>query len=340
MTNEPNRDPTALHRVLRAWRVALASGVVAASAVAPTAATAHASPARPCHRPAFTGRVTRAAAPRCPAKSKGNPGPPGRRGPRGDVGGRGATGFTGLPGPAGAPGLQGLVGPAGFAGLPGVEGAPGAPGATGEAGASGTQGPAGTPGSEGVSGPTGEAGPEGATGAQGEPGPEGVKGAEGAEGRTGAQGIPGSEGPRGALAYAEFYALMPGDNAATIGAGMPVQFPRDGPTSGVFSRRNADEFVLPAIGAYRVCFSVSAAEPGQLVISVDTGGGMVEVPYTVYGRATGTSLISGEAIIATTAANSAIEVRNPTGNTPALTITPTAGGTHAVVASILIEQLR
>ncbi len=121
---------------------------------------------------------------------------------------------------------------------------------------------------------------------------------------------------------------------------MPVEFPRDGPTSKVIARRGASEFVLPAVGAYRVDFSVSANEPGQLVLAVDSGGGMVEIPYTVYGRATGTSLISGEAIIETISANSAVEVRNPAGNTPALTITPDAGGTHPAVASLLIERVR
>jgi hypothetical protein len=66
---------------------------------------------------------------------------------------------------------------------------------------------------------------------------------------------------------------------------------------------------------------------------------MVELPYTVFGRATGTSLISGEALVKTTSQDSAIEVRNPAGNTPALTITPKAGGTHAAVASIIVQQL-
>jgi hypothetical protein len=140
-------------------------------------------------------------------------------------------------------------------------------------------------------------------------------------------------------AYAEFYALMPEDNPATVGAGIPVQFPQDGPTSGVIARRSASEFVIPSVGTYRVTFTVSASEAGQLVIALDSGSGMVELPYTVYGRATGTSLITGEAFVTTSAVNSAIEVRNPTGNTTALTITPNAGGTHAAVASILIQRL-
>ena len=42
--------------------------------------------------------------------------------------------------------------------------------------------------------------------------------------------------------------------------------------------------------------------------------------------ATGTSQIIGMAIIETTAVNSILAVRNPAGNTTALTITPSAGG--------------
>jgi hypothetical protein len=135
---------------------------------------------------------------------------------------------------------------------------------------------------------------------------------------------------------------MPPDNAATVAAGIPVQFPRNGPTTGVITRRggsSSTEFVLPNIGTYRVAFSVSVAEAGQLVIGLDAGSGMVELAYTVYGRATGTSQIFGETLVTTSAVNSALELRNPAGNTPALTITPLAGGTHPAVASIVIQQL-
>lgn len=135
---------------------------------------------------------------------------------------------------------------------------------------------------------------------------------------------------------------MPPDNAAPVGAGIAVQFPRDGPTTGVITRNggtSSTEFVLPSIGIYRVAFSVSTTEPGQLVLGLDSGSGIVELPHTVYGRATGTSQIAGEALVTTTVANSALELRDPTGNTPALTITPVAGGTHPAVASIVIQEL-
>jgi hypothetical protein len=132
---------------------------------------------------------------------------------------------------------------------------------------------------------------------------------------------------------------MPPDNAATDAAGAPVSFPQNGPTAGGIARLDPGEFVLPRIGTYSVDFSVSVTEPGQLVVALDSGGGMVELPYTVYGRATGTSQIAGDALITTTAANSTVELRNPAGNTPALTITPLAGGTHPAAASIVIQQL-
>lgn len=70
-----------------------------------------------------------------------------------------------------------------------------------------------------VQGPAGETGPQGPTGAQGP------------AGETGAQGPAGPAG--GVLNFADFYALMPPDNAATVAPGTDVSFPQDGPNSGV-----------------------------------------------------------------------------------------------------------
>jgi Collagen triple helix repeat (20 copies) len=212
----------------------------------------------------------------------------------------------------------------------------------GPTGATGAIGLTGLPGLAGATGPKGEAGASGPTGAIGPKGEAGTAGPTGAIGPTGATGSTGAAGPAGSsgsTAYAEFYALMPPDNAATVAAEAPVQFPQNGPTTGTITRLNSAEFVLPSIGTYSLSFSVSVTEPGQLVIALDSGGGMVELPYTVYGRATGTSQIAGDALVTTTAADSTVELRNPAGNTPALTITPLAGGTHAAAASIVIQQL-
>jgi hypothetical protein len=272
----------------------------------------------------------------------------GAGGAPGSQGSSGLTGLPGLPGAEGAPGSKGLTGLTGLTGLPGLPGAEGAPGSkgltgltglTGAGGAPGSEGPIGLTGTTGAGGAPGSAGPIGLNGTAGPPGSAGPIGLTGAVGPTGPTG---PQGPVGLLAYAEFFALMPPDNTATVGSGIPVQFPQNGPTAGVITRRggpSSPEFVLPNIGKYRVAFSVSVDEAGQLVLALDSGGGMVELAYTVYGRATGTSQISGEALVTTTVANSALELRNPTGNTPALTVTPKAGGTHAAVASIVIQQL-
>jgi hypothetical protein len=95
----------------------------------------------------------------------------------------------------------------------------------------------------------------------------------------------------------------------------------------------------PAVGSYRVAFSVSVSEPGQLELALDSGSGLVALPYTVYGRATGTSQISGEALVSTPVVNAKLSLINPSGESTALTITPLAGGVDAVAASLLIEHL-
>lgn len=178
-------------------------------------------------------------------------------------------------------------------------------------------------------------GPTGPTGAGG------GTGATGAGGGTGATGA-GPTGPTGTSSptstFGGFFALMPGDNAATIAVGAAVLFPQDGPASGI-ARSSSSQFVLPAIGTYEVSWQVSVAEPGQLMLDVDSGGGPVIVANSVAGRATGTSQISNDVLLTTTAVNSVLRVINPAGNAAALTLTPTAGGTHAVSAWLVIKRL-
>ncbi len=148
--------------------------------------------------------------------------------------------------------------------------------------------------------------------------------------RDGSGNVPGFVG-----AFADFFALMPGDNAATVAPGTAISFPQDGPLSSI-SRSNATQFVLPAIGTYQVNFQVSVTEPGQLVVVLNG----VELPYTVVGRATGTSQIAGTCLVSTAVINSILEIHNPTGNSTALTITPLAGGTHSVSAHLVILQIK
>lgn len=166
------------------------------------------------------------------------------------------------------------------------------------------------------------------------PGPQGPRGAPGQQGPQGPSG--------GIVDFADFYALMPGDNAATVGAGSSVDFPQDGPSSGtgLIARAGVDTFNLAAIGIYQVLFQVSVAEAGQLILTLDSGGGAVELPYTVVGRATGTSQIVGMALVQTSVVNSILTVSNPSGNPTALTITPSAGGTHPVSAHLTILRIQ
>ena len=138
------------------------------------------------------------------------------------------------------------------------------------------------------------------------------------------------------LAFADFFALMPPDNAATVAPGTDVSFPQDGPTSGTaITRTGPSTFNLLAIGTYQVLFQVSVTEAGQLILTLNGA----DLAYTVVGRATGTSQIVGMALVQTTVNNSVLTVRNPAGNATALTITPLAGGTRPVSAHLVIIRL-
>ncbi len=189
-----------------------------------------------------------------------------------------------------------------------------------------------SPGPAGPAGPEGPAGAPGATGDTGAIGPQGPQGIQGIQGETGATGPAG-----GTNAFANFYALMPPDNAATVAPGANVDFPQDGPTSGGgITRAGPNTFNLAAIGIYQVMFQVSVNEPGQLVLTLN---GM-DLAYTVVGRATGTSQLVGMALVETTVINSILTVANPADNSTALTITPLAGGTRPVSAQLVITQLQ
>ncbi len=172
-------------------------------------------------------------------------------------------------------------------------------------------------------------------GLAGPAGLQGVQGVTGAVGPAGPTGATGATGATGLSQFAEFFALMPPNNAATVAVAGAVEFPQNGPNVGAIARSGPTTFVLPNIGTYRVAFSVSVTEAGQLELTLNAA----PLAYTVYGRATGTSQIAGEAFVTTSVVNSVVSVINPAGNATALTITPVAGGTHPAVASLVIEQL-
>ena len=236
------------------------------------------------------------------------------------------------PGPAGPQGPVGPRGPAGPQGIPGVRGPVGPQGPEGVAGPVGPQGPVGETGAIGPQGPAGVAGPAGPQG------PAGVAGPIGPQGPAGETGPVGPQGPAGGiLNYADFFALMPPDNAATVAPGTDVSFPQAGPNSGSgIARSGPSSFNLADIGTYLVMFQVSVTEAGQLILTLNGE----DLAYTVVGRATGTSQIVEMAIVETTVINSILTVRNPAGNAAALTITPLAGGTRPVSAHLVILQIQ
>lgn len=288
----------------------------------------------------------------CPPGPQGPVGPQGIAGPQGPMGPQGPIGETGATGPVGPQGVAGPVGPQGprgETGLTGPQGPQGVPGPTGPQGPRGETGPSGAVGPAGPQGPVGETGPAGAVGPAGPQGPIGETGAIGPQGPVGPAGPTGPAGPQGpigetgpqgpagtVLAFADFYALMPPNNATTIAAGEDVQFPQDGPNSATgITRQSADSFVLADAGTYLVQFQVTAGEGGQLILTLNG----TDLPYTVAGREAGAAQIVGTALVTATAPNTILTVRNPEGTAPPLTLTPSAGGTRPVSAHLVILQL-
>ena len=185
----------------------------------------------------------------------------------------------------------------------------------------------------GPTGPTGATGPEGGpTGDTGDTGPTGATGSSGPTGSTGATGASGTT-----IAFAFFYGNSPPDYAATIAADSALDFPNTGSTSGpTITRLSVGQFNLSEIGSYEVFWQASVTEPGQLMLRINN----IIQSQTVSSRSTGTSLIINDVIITTTVINSILEVINPPGNTPALTITPSDGQlTHAPATSLVIKKL-
>lgn len=220
------------------------------------------------------------------------------------------------------------------------------PGATGPSGGSGPAGPAGPTGPSGgptgATGATGAAGPTGATGGTfaGPTGPTGATGPSvGPAGATGATGATGTT--TGVLDYAMFYGISGAggapDYTATVAVGAPMPFPEVGParaSSGIV-QTNSTTFTLVQPGTYEIDFQASVTGSGQLEVTLN---GAI-VASSVVGRATGTDQIIGSTIVTTALANTTLQIVNPAGNASALTITPTAGGTSAVGATLVIKRL-
>lgn len=105
----------------------------------------------------------------------------------------------------------------------------------------------------GTKGPQGPAGPVGPRGFPGEPGPAGP---QGPIGETGPQG------PAGVLNYADFYALMPPDSAASVAPGTDVSFPQYGPKS---SQQFGCSYYHTTRRRNQTCFCTSCYHTNQII---------------------------------------------------------------------------
>jgi hypothetical protein len=104
-------------------------------------------------------------------------------------------------------------------------------------------------------------------------------------------------------------------------------------TSGITHLAGSD-ITLVGAGTYKIGFSVSTVEPGQMALFVN---GIV-APGTIYGSGAGTQQLTGQTII-TVAAGAVLTVRNHT-SSAAVTLQTLAGGTQTNVnASVTIEKL-
>jgi hypothetical protein len=188
----------------------------------------------------------------------------------------------------------------------------------------------------GRDGRDGRDGCDGKRGRDGRDGCDGCDGKRGRNGKRGRDGKHGRDGKPGVTGAADFYALIPGDNAATVAPGTDVAFPQDGVNTDTnITRISAYTFNIENVGTYLVQFQVSVTEAGQLCLALNG----VEEPFTFVGRATGTSQLVGNCLIKTVTENTIVSVRNPSAETTALTITPLAGGTNPVSAHLLFLQI-
>ena len=122
--------------------------------------------------------------------------------------------------------------------------------------------------------------------------------------------------------------VMPGDDVA---------FPEDGPSSGGGIARASDSsFTLAEPGTYLVQFTLTAKDSGQLALTLND----TELDYTIFGRYAGMTQLNGAALVTTESANAVLTVRNPSGNTTCVNLSPEACGEQPVSAHLVIIRLQ
>ncbi len=151
----------------------------------------------------------------------------------------------------------------------------------------------------------------------------------------------GGVGQNGAM----FYGTTTGtgsegnDYAATVAAGAPVPFPRNGPTTvGAPATRSGvstTAFVVANTGFYEVSWQVGFTEASQL--QLDVNGGLVANTCATSGAGTQQNT---NTVLVSLNAGDIVRVINPPGNATALTVTPADGSlTHAQAPNLVIKQI-
>jgi len=140
----------------------------------------------------------------------------------------------------------------------------------------------------------------------------------------------------GSLSIADFYFQLP-NNSVIIPIGKDILFPKNGPSFGTdIIRINDFSFNLVSIGIYQILYDISITEPGQLIITLNNK----ELDYTVFGRSTGTSQLSGMCLVETLTTNSVLTIRNPSNNLTILTLSALAGGVNPTSAHLIISRIK
>lgn len=152
---------------------------------------------------------------------------------------------------------------------------------------------------------------------------------------------------------AMFYGVTAGtgsagtDYAATIAAGTPVHFPKNGPVAGSDVIRSAIAtaptlagFTAVSTGIYEVSWAVAFLEAGQLQLAILTAGPTyTPIANTCSFSGAGTQENTNRVLVALNAGDS-IALISPAGNTPALTVqTADGSSTHAQAANIVISRV-
>ena len=195
---------------------------------------------------------------------------------------------------------------------------------TGAAGTDGTTGPTGAAGTDGATGPTGPQGAAGSTGATG------VTGANGSTGATGATGVTGAPGTGTSTEYAYIFNTDP----QVVAVDGDVSFSNNGLGGAVTHPLSSPVMIMNTSGTFEIDFSVTAIEPNQFGIYVNS----LPIASSVYGSGAGTQQNDGTTIVSLSVGD-VVALRNPS-TSSAITLQTLAGGTETNVnAAITFRRL-